>query len=162
MKTIAAERLTPENVELFGKAIKIDGPSIMDMQEDAKYWGPLAIMSCEESMQIGIHTGKNIDFVVSKLEHHAETPELLVALKGDFITPVTISVEKDGKLVPDLTKLKIIRVNQGESILFNEGVWHWSPYPVGDSCEVLVVFKKDTPDKDFISYELKEKIKMLP
>lgn len=161
MKTLVTKRLTPENVEMFGKAIKVDDTLTLNAGEH-KYVGQLTILSCEDSLQVGIHSAGNQGFVVSQLEQHADTPELLAALKGDFIVPVTNSIEVEGKQVPDMANISAIRVNQGEGIVFEKGVWHWSPYPAGDYCDVLVIFKKDTPDNDFISFKLEEEIRIIP
>jgi ureidoglycolate hydrolase len=121
------------------------------------YYGQLAIMQCTGSIQLGICVAKRRENVVEELEQHVKSQELLAALKGDFLVPVSPSVTVEGKAVPDMERVAAFRVNQGDGILFDAGVWHWTPYPVGDQCDVLVGFKTDTPKNDFVANRLKEK-----
>ncbi len=155
MKTIKALRLTQDRFSDFGRAVCIDDSTVPDVQSDIQtYYGKLASLECGGSMQVGICVAKSRPYIVDEMEQHADSSELLAALKGDFVTPVTRSIEIDGKQVPDMDNIAAIRVNQGEGVVFNAGVWHWSPYAVTETCDVLVIFKTDTPANDFISYKL--------
>lgn len=161
MKTVISEHVSSENFKKFGKVILVTENLKPDAQSEIQtYYGQLAIMKCADSFQLGICIAKKREFVVDELEQHADTQELLAALKGDFITPVTSSIEMDGKMVPDVNNIKAVRVNQGEGIVFEKGIWHWTPYAVTPTCDVLVAFKTDTPVNDFISCKLEEKIEM--
>jgi len=161
MKTIKVQNLTPDNFKDFGKVISVTAKAKPDADTEIQtFFGQLAIMKSSESIEFGICVAKNREYVVETLEQHIETEELLAALKGDFITPVALSVETGGKLVPDMDNMIAVRVNQGEGVVFGEGVWHWTPYAVTETCDVLVAFKTDTPKNDFISYSLDENIRI--
>ena len=159
MKQITAEHVTPENFKMFGKVIAVPKDSKPDAQSEIQtYYGQLAIMKCTGSIQLGICVAKKRENIVDEMEQHVRTHELLAALRGDFLVPVASSVIMDGKAVPDIEHAIAVRVNQGEGILFDTGIWHWTPYPVGEECEILVGFKTDTPKDDFISSKMKEKL----
>ncbi len=161
MKTVKAKHISPEVMEGLGKAICITAETRPDAQTDIQsYYGQLAIMQCGGALQIGICVAKNREYIVDELEQHVQTSELLVAIKGDFVTAVAPSVEVNGKLLPDMDRVIAVRVDQGEGIFFDEGVWHWTPYAITPTCDVLVAFKKDTPQNDFISCRLKDVIRM--
>ena len=161
MKTIKALNISPKVMEGLGKAVIVTGEVKPDARTDIQtYYGQLAVMECGGAVQIGICVAKNREYVVDEMERHAQTPELLVALKGGFVTPVAPSKEENGTLRPDMDKAVAVRVNQGEGIFFDESVWHWTPYAITPECDVLVVFKKDTPQNDFISCKLKETVRM--
>lgn len=158
MKQIAAEHVTPENFKAFGKVIAVPKDRKPDAQSEIQtYYGQLAIMQCTGSIQLGICVAKQRENIVEELEQHAQTQELLAALRGDFLVPVAPSLVEGGKAVPDVEHALAVRVNQGEGILFDTGIWHWTPYPVGETCDVLVGFKTDTPKDDFVASKLKEK-----
>jgi len=158
MKKVFAEHVTPDGFKKFGKVIAVFPDRAPDAQSEIQtYYGQLAIMQCTDSIQLGICVAKKRENIVEELEQHVESPELLAALRGDFLVPVAPSITVDGKAVPDVEHAVAFRVNQGEGILFDVGVWHWTPYPVGESCDVLVGFKTDTPKNDFIASGLKEK-----
>jgi ureidoglycolate hydrolase len=161
MKRIKAEYISNEMFKGLGKAICIGPDTKPDAQTDIQsYYGQLAIMECDSAVQLGICVAKNREYVVTELEQHAETAELLAALKGDFITLAAPSVESDGRLCPDMSKAVAVRVDQGEGVFFEKGIWHWTPYAITPTCDVLVAFKKDTPKDDFISYKLDEPVIM--
>jgi ureidoglycolate hydrolase len=159
MKTIKAQRVTPENFQAFGKVVSVTAKAEPAAQSDIQtFYGQLAVMKCQGSVELGICVAKNRAFVVDTLEQHTETAELLAALRDDFIVPVTTSVVIDGKQYPDMEKVAAVRVNQGEGVVFDEGIWHWTPYAVTETCDVLVVFKTDTPKNDFTGSRLSEEI----
>lgn len=161
MKTVKAKRISPEVMEGLGKAVCITAETKPDAETDIQsYYGQLAIMNCEDAIQIGICVAKNREYVVDEMEQHVQTSELLFAVKGDFVTAVAPSVEVSGTLRPDMDNVKAVRVNQGEGIFFDESVWHWTPYAITPTCDVLVAFKKDTPKNDFISCKLEEAFRM--
>ncbi len=161
MKTVKAQHVSNELLKDMGKAIRITADTKPDAQSDIQtYYGQLALMQCTGEIQIGICVAKNREYIVNELERHAETAELLVALKGDFVTAVAPSIEVGGRLCPDMNKVIAVRVNEGEGVFFKEDVWHWTPYAITPGCDVLVAFKKDTPKNDFLAYQLDEPIKM--
>ncbi|MFY9130463.1 MAG: ureidoglycolate lyase [Saccharofermentanales bacterium] len=161
MRTIRAIHVSPEVMADFGRAIRVTPDVCPDAESEIQtYYGQLAIMESSDAVQIGICVAKRRPFVVSELEYHGQTAELLFAARGDFVVPVTGSVEVDGVKRPDLEGLTAVRVNQGEGIFFDKEVWHWTPYPLASTSDVLVVFKKETPALDFISFKFDEHVEM--
>lgn len=159
MKTIKAVQANADNFKEYGMVIAVPDAGLReasDQSEIQTFFGKLGIMLCEGSTEIGICVANKRDNVVTQLEQHVNTQELLLAIKGDFITPVATSIMVDGKLQPDLNKANAIRVSQGQGILFNEGIWHWTPFPTGETVTVLVVFKNNTPQQDFTCVDLTE------
>ena len=154
MRKITAVHASSEKFNDFGSFIAVSDNQMIKPSAESDiqtFFGKLGIMECKDAIELGICIAKKRSIKVTEMEQHAKTSELLVALNGDFIAPVAPSILKDGKLVPDFDKAIAIRVNQGEGVLFNIGVWHWTPYPVNDTATVLVAFKENTPKEDFIS-----------
>jgi hypothetical protein len=160
MKTIKVRHISND---IFAglKAIRITPDIKPDAQDSIQtYYGQLAIMQCTGAVQIGICVAKNREYVVDMFERHAKSAELLEALKGDFVTLTAPSIMKNGELCPDMDRAAAIRVNQGEGVLFDADIWHWTPYAVTPTCDVLVIFRKDTPKDDFIPYKISEPVKI--
>jgi hypothetical protein len=44
--------------------------------------------------------------------------------------------------------------------VFNDGIWHWAPFPLKGSSSVIVGFEKDTAEKDLVIRDLDSKIVM--
>ena len=161
MKTVKVQHISSEMFKGLGKAICITPDTRADARDDIQtYYGQLAIMDCDSAIQIGVCVAKNREYIVEELEQHKKTAELLAALKGDFVTLAAPSKEINGKLCPDIDKAVAIRVDQGEGVFFDKGIWHWTPYAITPTCDVLVVFRKDTPKEDFTGYKLSTPVKM--
>lgn len=164
MKTLKVSYVTLENFSDIGQFIQIpvEGSLIPTTQSSFfKYYGGLGIMDCHGVTEIGICTFKKREFIVDQLEQHAQTPELLYALDGDFIMPVAPVIHQNGATYPDLSKIRAIRVRQYEGVIFKDGMWHWAPYPLKETSSVIVGFKKDTGTTDIIIRDLAEKFQMV-
>ncbi len=131
------------------------------LQSDSfKFYGGIAYMNIKHVFELGICTFKKRDLVTQQLEQHALTQELLFAIDGDFIMPVAPIIDKEGEACPDLDRLVAIRVKTGEGVVFNDGIWHWAPFPLKGSSSVIVGFEKDTVEKDLVIRDLDSKIVM--
>ena len=128
--------------------------------ESFKFYGGIAYMNVNNVFELGICTFKKRDLVTQQMEQHALTPEFLFAIDGDFIMPVAPIVEKGGEAFPDLDRLVAIRVKMGEGVVFNDGIWHWAPFPLKASSSVIVGFEKDTADNDLVIRDLDTTIEM--
>lgn len=164
-KKLIIEPVTAENFKKLGKVIKIPKEGEMKPLLESsffKHYGPLGFIDCEGAVELGITTFRKRELLVDKLEQHAKTPELLYAIDGDFIMPVAPIIYKDGEAYPDLDNIMAMHVKQCEGVIFDDGMWHWAPYPYDkESSSVLVGFKKGTAENDIIIRELDIKYIMM-
>jgi len=128
--------------------------------EDFKFYGGLAVMNIKNVFELGICVFNQRALETDQMEQHAQTQELLFAIDGDFIMPVAPIVQKNGEPWPDLDHMVAIRVPMGQGVVFNNGIWHWAPFPLKATSSVIVGFEKDTADKDLVIRELDSKIVM--
>jgi ureidoglycolate hydrolase len=128
--------------------------------ESFKFYGGIALMNINEVFELGICTFNQRNLETAQLEQHALTQELLFAIDGDFIMPVAPIIQKKGDSWPDLDKLVAIRVRMGEGVVFNDGIWHWAPFPLKERSSVIVGFEKDTANKDLVIRDLDSMIVM--
>ena len=63
---------------------------------------------------------KNREMVVSKMEHHARTSEILVAVKNDFVLCVAPANEQK----VEISKIKAFKVKQGSVLVMSRACWH--------------------------------------
>lgn len=149
----------------FGVVIKIpkEGEKEPTLKSSFfKHYAELGFINCKEPVEFGITTFNKRKLLVEKLEQHANTQELLYAINGDFIMPVAPIVYKGGEAFPEVGKIIAITVGKGEGVIFNDGVWHWAPYPSDkEKSSVLVGFKKGTCHNDIIIKDLPQKYMMI-
>lgn len=127
-----------------------------------KHYAELGFIECDAPVEFGITTFKKRDFNVAQLEQHAKTPELLYAIDGAFVMPVAPIIYKDGEAYPDMEKIIAIKVEQGQGVIFKDGIWHWAPYPFErEVSSVLVGFKKGTCYDDIVIKDLPQEYIMV-
>ena len=159
MKKLEIQKTSEVDFKEIGKLISIPDvkkePTIQTT--NFKLWGSLGILDTTEAVEFGIAQFDKRKYSIKNLEQHAKTQELLLVLKGSVLMPVAPITVLNEKEYPDLTKFKAINLKENEGILFNRGVWHWSPFPFGvDTSFLLVVFKKGTAKTDVVIVNLED------
>jgi ureidoglycolate hydrolase len=149
--------LDPDVFRPLGQVLRIpeDGSRRPTLQNESfKFYGGLGLVAVKDTFEFGVCTFKRRHLETRQLEQHAQTPELLYAIDGDFIMPVAPIKRARGLARPDLARLQAILVRQGEGVIFKDGIWHWAPFPVKKSSSVLVGFKAGTAKRDLIIRDL--------
>ncbi len=105
----------------------------------------------------GMLTCKGREMAVKKMEYHANTSEILVAVKNDYIL-CAAPKNTDG---PTMDSIKAFRVKQGTVLAMSPACWHWIPFPINaETAEVLVIFREHTGDDDLIFADLAETVEI--
>jgi len=150
--------ISAENFSDLGQVITIPVPGerVPTLEKSFfRHYAALAFLDCYGPVELGITTFRKRELKADKLEQHAGTPELLYAIDGDFVMPVAPSHMNGKVAAPDLTRIRAIRVRQGEGLIFQDGMWHWAPFPVQkDPSSVLVGFKIGTAENDILIHDL--------
>ena len=95
--------------------------------------------------------------IVSKMEHHARTSEILVAVKNDFVLCVAPANEQK----VEIDKIKAFKVKQGSVLVMSRACWHWIPFPLNNrNAEVLVIFRDKTGNDDLVYADLPEDVEI--
>lgn len=152
MKEFKAYDLSAESFEGYGYVISQQYGEPLADNEAFTYWDKIAELEIETPISTGIVEGHQEDFTVNVVERHVETPEILVALSGDFVA----LLGKPDNSTGEVKELKAFYVKQGEAIALSKGTWHSPPIAVEERCKALVIFKSGTPDNDLEEVELEE------
>ena len=110
---------------------------------DYKFWSDIAHYQVGGETEIGICTVyAQPASRVSGVERHLRTPEILIPIDGPFILPLVR--EEGGKDV-----VEAFRVEIGEAVVINTGVWHGPCLPAAQEREsYFVIFRRGTPLED--------------
>lgn len=140
---IKAEHITTENFSKFGRIVSAPKDKPTSEAEDYKFWSDIADYMIEGSTEIGLCTVyKQPKAEISGMERHLNTPEILIPIDAPFVLPLL----HDGKAGKEAEAFK---VNIGEAVVIDRGVWHGACLPVGKKeCTYFVIFKKSTPFED--------------
>ncbi len=148
---IKAEPITEKNFKKFGKVVT--NPSVTPTSEskDYKFWSDIANFKIGGDTEIGICTvyrqPKN---KLNQMERHLRTPEILIPIDQPFVLPLLIDDELD-------EQTKAFKVNIGEAVVIDNGVWHGACLPMtkGQS-SYFVIFARGTPTNDVEKKNVKE------
>ena len=110
------------------------------------FYGNLARMGPLAELALGFCVFRKRPLVVTALERHLESQELLFAVDDDFIIMAALhDVETNG---PDFKTLCAARVPRSAGLVFHSGVWHGVPFPFKQESFALVGFGAHTTDSD--------------
>lgn len=143
MVKIKIQRISEQNFRQYGQVVSFPESAPTAQSLEFKFWSDLAHYHITGETEIGIctvyHQPKS---VVSDMEKHVETPEILIPIDAPFLLPLLIDREESEKVA-------VFQVNIGESVIINPGVWHAACLPVGrQKSSYFVIFKHGTPYKD--------------
>ncbi len=149
--------LTAENFAEYGRVISQGTGKPMADNEEYLYWGKVSELKMSETASTGVLVPKRREPVVSQLERHVKTPEILAALEGDSL----LCVAKPSRKSDEIEGVQAFLVRQGDAFAMHPGTWHWVPFPInGETCKFLVTFASGTEDEDLVVKSLPEAIKI--
>lgn len=140
---------------------------LVEMPKDAKkespvvdFWPNLVEWEIDDGLlEVDFGVVKNRPLLVEELERHLTTPELLIPIKSDLIITVASEKDRDNQEAEPLAKnVKAFLVRVGQAVIFNRGIWHFAPHPLEEEGPFFVVFKRNTPSRDFILKKLDDKV----
>ena len=156
--------VTEENFEILGQVIKTPDVAVREPQlkgDGFYHHAELAFMDTHGPVEWGITTFSKRPMITETLEQHFGTPEMLLALDGPFVMPVAPKMLRDGKEVPDESKIFAIYVPQGVGVLFDEGQYQWAPFPLQEKSSVLVGFQPKTWEDNIVIRQLSEPVEIV-
>ena len=151
---IKIKKLTPENFKKFGQVIQEPTQAEPTGSGDAfTYWKQQAVFGIDGKTEVGFLKVKQAEMAFTEMEQHVGTPEMLVALDGDYI----IAVAPPGSPTPAAGEVEAFHVSKNQAVVMADGCWHFIPFPV-DTPEVnmLVIFKDNCSQEDLILKDLDE------
>jgi ureidoglycolate lyase len=141
--TVTSVQATPASVKAFGAVVTGPAGAPTSQAADYRFWSDLAHYSIQGETEIGLCTVyRQPNPTITGMERHLRTAELLIPVDAPFVVPLLREGDPP-------TAAKAFRVNPGEAIVINEGVWHGACLPVGkDEATYFVIFRRGTPHQD--------------
>ncbi len=141
--SIVAKRISPENFKKFGNVVNSPSGKPTSEAADYKFWSDIADYKIDGETEIGICTVyRQEENMITGMERHLITPEILIPIDGAFVLPLLIEGQ-------DITDSEAFKVIVGEAVKINNGVWHGACLPTDkDESSYFVIFKKGTPHTD--------------
>jgi ureidoglycolate hydrolase len=132
----------------FGKVLKVPERAPDDSVVTHNYWDSEIVWS--GSTSVNNLVVKQRAFILSQMERHKDTLEMLILQEGTCF----IAVAPAGVFSVD--KIKVFKMNPGDVVCLEAGVWHDLPFCLGQNASFLVIFKNGTPKNDLEFVKLSE------
>jgi len=110
-------------------------------------WWRLQTMSFTRGMEIGLLALKKREMLIGELECHRETEEILIPIDGDFVASVC-ACDREPKSTIPVAEVKAFVLKRGQCMVLKPGIWHVVPFPLKGESSVILIFGKDTVEKD--------------
>lgn len=138
---ISVEVLTPEKFAPYGQVITRN--SILPIEDGNEFSFELTSEGVEvgSSVCTGLLSCKSRPMIITQMEAHQRSSEVLVALRGDMVLAVAPA--------DHFGEVKAFSFQEGDAVAMKVGTWHWIPFPVGDTDTLaMVLFADKTGDDD--------------
>ena len=176
---VDVEELTEEGFRPFGDLLSASGPKIdnrdflkmgfarmsdevpqsrLDDFDVLDYWGGIATIT-QEPMRLGYLSPKPRPLVVSWFERHVKGTQSFVPLGGRASILVVAGPSRldDPSDLPELTSVHAFYLDGSVGVNLHPGTWHWTPFPVFDRADFIILVRTDVRDDDlnFVDLELR-------
>lgn len=153
MKTIKVEKLTKENFSPFGCYYDYANPDGYSLNGAIHSFFPDRITSFSNGL-LGfspIQVNKPDQMIISQVEYHTTTAELIMPLDDDMI--IHVAQPSAGKPIPEHTKAFLVPKNT--LVKLNACVWHLAPLPANNErLTALIILPECTYINDCIVVDL--------
>ena len=154
MRSIKAEKLTHESYAPFGTFYAMAEPEGYSLKGELHCFYPDRLTEAWP-VRVGfspITVKKPEKMIITSVEYHTTTPEIIMPLNDDMI--IHVAPASAGTPVPELAKAFI--VPQNVMVKINTAVWHLCPLPVHEEeLKALIVLPECTYQNDCTVVELK-------
>jgi ureidoglycolate hydrolase len=155
-RTYIAEQMSAEGFKEFGTVLDPTDDKVALRMDFVTHWHDLGRLDClGEDPVIAFMRSLRREFVVDKMERHNNTAEIFFPVEGMALMPYAPSLS-DGS--PDIDNFQVFICKAGLPFISNRGVWHWVPYPIGESFSSYLLVENDLIENDLESYELGERL----
>ncbi|MDR3305514.1 MAG: ureidoglycolate lyase [Clostridiales Family XIII bacterium] len=140
-------------IELSADAFREYGQLIHDLSDEklttdfshVKYWKKITEFSLPSVVSTSYLIGRKRNFVVTEMERHFNTNEVIIPLDNDAILVVAKPDAKTESPV-DVTAF-YLRRSQG--VVLHQNIWHVVPFPINaDESAYFILFAKGTEEND--------------
>jgi ureidoglycolate hydrolase len=158
---VKPEPLVEKEFRTFGQVLQVPAgqpPSIENAS--MRRWNGIVKARMHENVEFSLIDLKVRERLVAEMERNTRSPELMVALKGEFLLAVAPTSAKGGRIHPDASRIRVFELHEGEGVLLNKGCWHAVPFPRNSAGRILVAYrsgvtgKKDLPSRPFRGREV--------
>jgi len=108
------------------------------------YWGDIATIS-RDTMRLGYLRTRKRPLTVSWFERHLKGTQSFVPLGG---ADSVICLAPASPHLPDPAAVRAFRLDGRAGINLHPGTWHWTPFPVAEAADFVILVREAVVDDD--------------
>lgn len=141
---IKAQELTAEGFRPYGTVIERPIDDKNTIAEDRyTYWPSVGTFhTTTKEVLIGITRLFMRPFRTCVLERQMETESIMLPLTGDILLLVAKNKSMDPEEIVNYKEAEAFIIRNGKGVVFNPGIWYWTPNPIGSDQDVLCCVQK--------------------
>lgn len=147
---LTIEPLTADAFEEFGQVIEQPNRTPDATGPGWQWWGETALLASDgRPYGIGYLDLQPADLRFDWAERHMRSAEMLIPSGGDclvYVGPADHPEEPDR--LPSLDRFRVFRVQTGQGVLLQPGVWHGAPLAIDRPLNVVVLLLQATGSTD--------------
>jgi ureidoglycolate hydrolase len=156
VEKVKVVELSKEAYEQIGDFITYPNhtPTIQD--DIVKYWANLSNFSITGNIDVGWVTMRRRPLVITQMERHFKTVEVVIPLDDVMVLPVAIGRNfGDEIIIPKPEDVKGFYLRPGQMFTYNPGSWHFGGFPLNkEEASFIVLCRKGTADDDVVMQEI--------
>jgi ureidoglycolate hydrolase len=127
----------------FGNVVLSPRGEPTSQAKEYRFWSDIARYQIQGETEIGLcQVFRQPVNEIAGMERHLRTPEFLIPIDAPFVLPLLLEGSPS-------REAGVFRVEPGQAVVINEGVWHGACLPAGaESSWYFVVFRRGTPGTD--------------
>ena len=146
------------NFGTFSTFINPDRPHLGSFYRD------MEVLHTSHSTDIGFSmvSAMKRPFIITSLEHHSHTGEVIFPLDGDVLINVAAATRHE-RIPADIPidNQEVFRIPKHTMVILHKGVWHSAPFAFGSDCvSIMVVTPERTYANDCFHYIFPEEDKI--
>jgi len=150
-RKIKMSKLSDAEIKKYGEIVDVENINPNYKCDSFSFWENLSVIKhefCSMCMVQSYLREKNKNTI---FENHNDTTETIVPLNGDIVLLLGKSLEKDKEKL-NLNSIIAFKLESGKAFILGKNIWHYAPISINKDVKILILFEKDTPNKDTILY----------
>jgi|GEM_PF-1820355 len=143
MKLVKAQRLDDTNFENYGWAIRKPDRDADVENEQLRYWDNCADLSnFTGNGLLGFLEVKRIPVEMKMMDMLTESLRIYLSIDGKPSVQF-VALNDPAANQPDMSTLQAFILEEGDGVVIDKGVWHWTPYALTEKASFAMGLKND-------------------
>ena len=155
MKQVKPQKLTDSNFSSFGWVMRKPDKEMDFETHWLRYWHNTVDLSNLDGLgMMGFMQVKRVPILCERLLVLFHSLEMYLTLDGKPSIIFVAPGNPDAPGEPDLEALEAFYLEGGASVIVDQGIWHWSPFPLTEAADFALGLKNNVILQDGAEFSI--------